>query len=220
LKKIITLLIITIMLAMAGCQSKNIPQNESTFGSTQTGSNAAINTTPGNISDNTAGKNNKNSESTTSSNELSNSTTGTNNTANGEDKKVQTSNTKTVVKPKEEQKKPEPGSFTLFISKNRDTEEILRKKIQIEDNKSLLDYLRDNVSVEDDGGFIKSIEGLQAITSMKLTSEQKKAGIMGVDWFIYENEVKSKSGAGDIVPKDGDIINIDYREWTYKDLAP
>ena len=83
----------------------------------------------------------------------------------------------------------------------------------------MLDYLRDNVTVMDDGGF-KSIEGLEAITSMKLTSEQKNSGIMGVDWFIYLNEVKSKSGAGDIVPKDGDIINIDYREWTYKDLAP
>ncbi len=209
----------TIMLIMAGCQSKNISQNESKLGSVQTGNNAAINTAPGNTSDNTAGTDNKNVEST-SSNEQNTSTTAANNTAKSDDKKVQTSNTQTAEKPKEEQKKPESGSFTLFISKNRGTEEILRKKVQIKDNKSLLDYLRDNVSVMDDGGFIKSIEGFESITSMKLTSEQKKAEIMGVDWFLFQNEEKTKSGANDIVPKNGDIINLDYREWTYKDLAP
>lgn len=207
------------MLLIVGCQGKNIPQNKNTMDSAQITSDTAE-TTADNDKASTTGIDNKNSEGASSSSNQSNSTATANYTDKGEDKKAQVSNTQTAVKPSLEEKKTEPGSFTLFISKNRGTEEILKKKIQVEGNESLLDYLRDNVSVKDDGGFIKSIEGLEAITSKNLTSEQKNAGIMGVDWFIFQNEVKTKSGASDIVPIDGDIINLDYREWTYKDMAP
>ncbi|MDF2674468.1 MAG: Uncharacterized protein K0R09_2736 [Clostridiales bacterium] len=222
MKKYVAFLIIIIMVIMVGCHSKSISQNESTIGSVQTGSNTGENTAdPDETSDsNTTETDNKNSEGTSSSSNQTNSTTTANNTEKGEDKKAQTSNTQTAVKPSVEKEKPETGWFTLFISKNRGTEEILRKKVQIEESKSLLDYLRDNVTVKDDGGFIKSIEGFEAITSMKLTTEQKNAGIMGVDWFLFQNEIKTKSGANDIVPKDGDTINLDYKEWTYQDLAP
>lgn len=219
MKKYAVFLILTLMLLIVGCQGKNISQNKNTMDTAQITSNTAE-ITEDKDKASTTETDNKNSEGASSSSNQSSSTATANNTDKGEDKKAQVSNTQTAVKPSLEEKKTELGSFTLFISKNRGTEEILKKKIQVEGNESLLDYLRDNVSVKDDGGFIKSIEGLEAITSKNLTSEQKNAGIMGVDWFIFQNEVKTKSGASDIVPIDGDIINLDYREWTYKDMAP
>lgn len=230
MKKLTVLLIVIVMLIMVGCQGKSISQNE--MGNGQTISNGAANTSS-QMNDGISDEDSKDSVGTTDTAEIDKkdsegtstdknqgSNTEANNNDKAEDKKTQGSNTKEAVKPPPEEKKSEPGSFTLFISKNKGTEEVLRKKLQIEGNASLLDYLRNNVSVLDDGGFIKSIEGLKAITSKDLTSDQKNAGIMGVDWFIYQNEVKTKSGAGDIVPKNGEVLNLDYREWTYKDMAP
>lgn len=130
------------------------------------------------------------------------------------------STTKTTTQTKKEPQKEATSTFTILITKDRGKVEILKKELTIDTEKSLMDYLRDNTDVTDEGGFLKSIEGYTAVLSNELSADQKSAGIMGVDWFIYRNNEKTKSGAGDITPTKGDIIQLDYREWTYKDLAP
>jgi hypothetical protein len=110
------------------------------------------------------------------------------------------------------------NSFTLVLSKNKGKDIIFEKKIEIVDNKNLMAYLKDNAKVVESGGFIKSINDLQSIPTDKLTEEQKKAGIMGVDWFIAVNGKSASKGANDIYPQNGDNINVDYREWSPKDF--
>lgn len=217
MKKYLVLFMLTFMLVAAGCQSRDINQEKGV--PAEPSQNVTI-AAPDTVSDSTKETANQNTENTSVGNEQKSTTAAGDSSSSAQNKKAEAAGTKAASKPKEDQKQPETASFTLLISKNKGTEEVLKKKLQIEPDKSLLDYLRDNVSVVDDGGFIKSIEGFEAVTSKDLTTEQKNAGIMGIDWFIYQNGVKTRSGAGDIVPKNGDMINLDYREWTYKDMAP
>lgn len=215
-KKYTVFIVLTLMIIIVGCQSKEIRQKDNTISSSQNISSSAPeaasnSSTSVAVNQKTEGVSGSNGEKTTAA---------AGNTSNVQKNKSQTSTSKTASKPEEEQKQPEPGSFTLLISKNRGVDEVFKEKILIQDNKSLMDYLRDNVSIKDEGGFIKSIEGINSVASKDLTPEQKSAGIIGIDWFIFQNETKTKSGANDIIPKSGDIINLDYREWTYKDMAP
>lgn len=220
MRKYAVFLILTLMLLIVGCQSKDISQNQNTIDRVQADSNTADSTQAKEETTGNSEEISSNTESALDSSNQSSSTESAGNPDRNDDKNTQALSSQPAAKPSAEEKKSDPGSFTLFISKNKGAEEILRKKISILENKPLLDYLRDNTAVKDEGGFIKAIEGLEAITSKDLTSEQKNAGIMGVDWFIFQNNVKTKSGAGDIYPENGDIINLDYSEWTYKDMGP
>lgn len=215
-KKFAVFIVLALMVIITGCQGKEIRQKDNTLSSSQNISSSA----PETASDsNTSVPVNQKTEVVPGSNGEK-TTAAAGNASSLQENKSQTSTPKAASKPNEGQKQSEPGSFTLLISKNRGVDEVLKEKILIQDNKSLMDYLRENVSIKDEGGFIKSIEGIESVASRDLTPEQKSAGIMGVDWFIFQNETKTKSGANDIIPKSGDIINLDYREWTYKDMAP
>lgn len=215
MKKYVVFLLLTLMLIISGCQGKDAQKD----GTISPGQNIS-NSSQGTSSNSTIVSADESTKSASTGDDGKNTAAAAGNTSSEQKNKTETSSNKAVSKPKGEQKQPEAGSFTLFISKNRGSEEIFKKKLLIKEKKSLMDYLRDNVNVLDDGGFVKSIEGLESVSSKDLTPEQKGSGIMGIDWFIYQNGAKSKSGADDIVPKNGDIINLDYREWTYKDMAP
>lgn len=109
--------------------------------------------------------------------------------------------------------------FTLKITRDGGKSVILNKKIAINGSKSAMYYLEKNANVEDDGGFIKAINGLRSVSQANLTSDERSKDIMGVDWFIYLNNKKTGCGINDIYPKKGDAINLDYKAWTYKDMA-
>jgi hypothetical protein len=127
-----------------------------------------------------------------------------------------TSTQKTTPTPSVEKK----DSFTLSITENKGSKVILNKKIDISLKKPLMEYLKAEASVIEEGGFIKSINGISSISASKLTSEQKKAGVLGVDWFVYVNGKKALVGAYDVFPKSGELINLDFKEWTYQDYGP
>lgn len=110
--------------------------------------------------------------------------------------------------------------FTLKITRDSGKSVILNKKVSITGNNSAMYYLRKNAAVEDDGGFIKAINGLRTVSQMNLSSDLKSKGVMGIDWFIYLNNKKTSCGINDVYPKNGDILNLDYKAWTYKELAP
>ena len=129
-----------------------------------------------------------------------------------------TGNTKPSVSASPAAKKSE--TFTLLVTQDKKSKEIINKKIEISSKKSLMDFLKKEASVIEDGGFVKSINDISSIASSKLTAEQKKAGVLGVDWFIYVNGKKTSVGAYDVYPKSNDIVNLDYREWTYQDYGP
>ncbi|WP_160318202.1 DUF4430 domain-containing protein [Caloramator mitchellensis] len=110
-------------------------------------------------------------------------------------------------------------AIKLVISK--DNKIILLEKV-VKLNKSInaLRLLKENAEVYEEGGFIKSINGLESIPPNKLTDEDIKKGILGYDWFIYLNGKKTSVGAKDILLKNGDEINFNYKGWTVDDLAP
>lgn len=109
-------------------------------------------------------------------------------------------------------------TYTLMLVKDKGSEVVLNKELNVEDNKNLMQYLRENAEVIDNGGFIKSINGIESVPTDKLTDEQKKSGVMGVDWFILVNEKSIPKGANDIFPQSNDIIKVVYKEWSPKDF--
>lgn len=119
-------------------------------------------------------------------------------------------------------------SFILIVSKDmkgknsKKPQVLLKKQIKISKDKNAITYLRENCTVIENGGFIKSINGnhnLYPIPNSKKTEEQKKNKILGVDWFIYLNEKKSSVGANDIVPVKGDILHFDIHEWDRSEFS-
>lgn len=124
--------------------------------------------------------------------------------------------------------KTDKETFTIIISKEQKgytgkQGEILKKKeIKLnESKKSAMTYLRENFSMKENGGFIYEIDeihNLYPIPQSEKTEEQKKNGVLGVDWFIYLNDVKTPVGANDIYPKKGDILNFDIHEWDKREF--
>ncbi|SEF50661.1 protein of unknown function [Caloramator fervidus] len=108
----------------------------------------------------------------------------------------------------------------LIISKNNRQDILYEKVLKLEKPMTAMQILKQNTKVYEVGGFIKEINGLISIPQNQLSDEDKEKGILGYDWFIYLNGKKTKVGANDIVVKDGDILNFDYKGWTVKDLMP
>lgn len=122
---------------------------------------------------------------------------------------------------------PKKNTFTLIIAKNMKSytggkaETIVKKSIEIKGKKSAMDYIRDNSSMIEKGGFISSINGIEGVFNIpdsKKTEEQKKNGVMGISWFIYLNDKKAVKNANDIFPVKGDTILIDYHEWDKREF--
>ncbi|MFX0547705.1 DUF4430 domain-containing protein [Hathewaya histolytica] len=152
---------------------------------------------------------------------------GTSNSSGNKGEVTTKDNPSKSKKPVNPPKKPDE-TFTLVISKNTKSytggnpQVLLKKQLKIQSGKSLMSYLRENSSVIDEGGFIKSINGtrsLYPIPNSKKTTEQKKNGIMGIDWFIYSNGSKISVGANDLYPKNGDVILFDFHEWNKSEFS-
>ncbi|MCX7903758.1 MAG: DUF4430 domain-containing protein [Caloramator sp.] len=111
-------------------------------------------------------------------------------------------------------------SIRLIISKEGTKDIIFDKMIKTFPGKNALQILKENANVYEVGGFIKEINGIASIPQNELSNEDVQKGILGYDWFVYLNGKKTKVGAKDIILKDRDILNFDYKGWTIKDLAP
>lgn len=130
-----------------------------------------------------------------------------------------TGEVKSIVEKKDgqsQQKEDEKNTFSLVVSNNGS--EIIDKKIKIEKGKSAMEYLKENASVEDKSGFINGINGISSVPLSSLSESKRKNDILGMDWFIYLNGEKTRTGANGVYPKEGDILKFLYREWDWKDL--
>jgi hypothetical protein len=215
-KKFDIIFVIILMLILAGCQQKNSTADIAKNAVTGSASQTAVISQSQNTSEKKIEATDKNAGSPAQT---------TNQETNKRETKTQESKNQAAAvqnntKPQADPKKAPATAFTLIVSRNKGADVLINKKITIVDKKSVLDYLRDYASVIDEGGFIKGINDFKTIPSTELTAEQKKAGILGVDWFLYQNDKKTGYGAADIYPENGDVIQLDYKEWTYKDLAP
>lgn len=194
MKKFAAVLLLLMIFALSGCFGSNKIHNSPTTGSSDVSSQVKVTQTP-------TAKNEPEKKAPTQS--------------------VQKDSVKPTVTqtPTPAPSAVKKDSFTLSITENKGAKVILNREIDITSKESLMEYLKEEASVIDDGGFIKAINNISSISANKLTSEQKKAGVLGVDWFIYVNSKKASTGAYDIYPKKNDLVNLDFKEWGYQDYG-
>ncbi len=111
-------------------------------------------------------------------------------------------------------------SFTLTVTKNNGSTTIKTQTIKLDGNKNALDYLKSISQVAElqGPGFINGIDGLINVKLENLSTEKRKQGILGIDWFIRLNGELTKTGAPGVHPKAGDTLNFDYHEWDWRAL--
>lgn len=89
----------------------------------------------------------------------------------------------------------------ITISKDHEAEIISEKEIEVEENSILMDVMKEHFDIEEDGGFIYSIDGMKA-------AEGEEAG-----WIYYVNGEMGMVGAAEYELSLGDHILFDFQPW-------
>jgi hypothetical protein len=116
----------------------------------------------------------------------------------------------TVASPPPAGGQPDLGSFTVVVSEDKGQTLVSKKTLRVVKGESLMAYMHENYDVTTAYGdnFMVAINGIQSQwTSVPPAQRQP------VDWFLYINGTSAPAGAGDIVPKAGDVDNWDYHRW-------
>lgn len=101
--------------------------------------------------------------------------------------------------PNESQVEENEEMIVIKISKDKEAETIKEKELPIKEGAILLDVMKENFEVEEDGGFITSIEGVE-----QEEDEQKY-------WLYFINGEAASIGAGDYELTAGDEITFDLQ---------
>lgn len=115
---------------------------------------------------------------------------------------------------------PKGDAFNLVITKDNGSKTLKTKTVNVEKNKNAMDYLKSvaNVAELQGGGFINGIDGLINVKIENLSTDERKRGILGKDWFIYLNGKLTPTGATGVYPEKGNTLNFDYHEWDWRSL--
>lgn len=121
----------------------------------------------------------------------------------GQDTQENTQDNGTTEAPQEEQanNEAEQETATITISKNEGEELIAEDEVTIEEGAILMDVLKENFEVEEEGGFINSIEG-------EVASEVEKMA-----WMYFVNDETASVGAAEYEVQPGDQITFDMQPW-------
>lgn len=92
-------------------------------------------------------------------------------------------------------------TITIKISKDEAHEIIDEREVPIESDAILMDVLKENFEVEEDGGFITSIEGVSP------KEDEEKA------WMFFVNDEMATVGANDYELTPGDEVTFDLQAW-------
>lgn len=224
-KKILSIVLSLLICLSIGCGNVCKPSTTESNGKTLNGSNKNTNITTSKIEnkeDSIESKENSNKVPSTDTNDKRTTS------IKSKDDNVK-SKTNSKHKNESDNNKEKDNKFTLIISKElkgytgKESIVIENKNVNISEKKNAMTYLRENASISEKGGFIYEINGIHntyPIPSSQKTAEQKKLGIMGIDWFIYLNDEKTPVGANDIYPKKGDVLIFDFHEWDKREFVP
>lgn len=115
---------------------------------------------------------------------------------------------------------PKGDAFNLVVTKDNGSKTLKTKIVNVENNKNAMDYLKSVSSVAElqGGGFINGIDGLVNVLTKDLSTDERKRGLLGKDWFIYLNGKLTPTGASGVYPKKGDTLNFDYHQWDWHSL--
>lgn len=89
----------------------------------------------------------------------------------------------------------------ITISTDEGDEVISDKEVAIEDGDILMDVLKENYEIEEEGGFVNSIDGIQA------EEDEQKA------WMYFVNDEMAMVGAAEYELEVGDEVNFDLQAW-------
>ena len=101
-------------------------------------------------------------------------------------------------------------SVQVVVTENFGAEILVDEVIEVSDGTSALKALRRLVEVGTayGGGFIESINGIKS----KYPKQE--------DWFIYLNGIATNKGAGQCRLYDGDVLHLDFHDWTFRTFIP
>ena len=91
--------------------------------------------------------------------------------------------------------------ITVTISKDEGEEVLSEKEIAIEENDILMDVMKENYDIEEDNGFITSIDGVAP------EEGEEKA------WMYFVNDEMAMVGAAEYELEAGDKIVFDLQAW-------
>ncbi|MEC5422427.1 DUF4430 domain-containing protein [Virgibacillus sp. C22-A2] len=89
----------------------------------------------------------------------------------------------------------------ITISENEGEEVITEKEITIEENAILMEVMKENFEIEEEGGFINSIEGV------KPEEDEQRA------WMYFVNDEAALVGAQEYELTPGDKVTFDLQAW-------
>ena len=89
----------------------------------------------------------------------------------------------------------------IIISQEHGEEVLEEEAFNVEEGTNLMEVLKNNFDIEDEGGFINSINGVKA-----------EAG-EPYFWSIQINGEDAVVGAEDYIIEDGDQIELDFHSW-------
>lgn len=89
----------------------------------------------------------------------------------------------------------------ITISKDEEEEIITEKEVSVEDGAILMDVLKENFSIEEEDGFITSIEGVAP------EENEEKA------WIYFVNGEAAMVGANEYELTSGDEVSFDLQSW-------
>ncbi len=89
----------------------------------------------------------------------------------------------------------------ITISKNHNEEVITEKEVAIEEGAILLDVMKENFDIEEDGGFITTIDGVEQDIDEQMS------------WMYFVNDEMPSVGAAEYELSVGDKVNFDLQAW-------
>ncbi|MFJ6411680.1 DUF4430 domain-containing protein [Terribacillus sp. AE2B 122] len=106
----------------------------------------------------------------------------------------------TEEQPQQNQQAEQQAEQQVTVTLSEDGEEISSKEVSFEKGDILLDVMKENFDIEEDGGFITSIDGhAQDANTNKY-------------WLFTVNEEMSPVGANEVELKDGDEVIFNLQE--------
>lgn len=103
------------------------------------------------------------------------------------------------------------GTVRLTVSKDFFNEIIFDKEVDLKNDYSIMDILKEHTEVETSygGSFVESINSYKS--NFKDANKDKKR-----DWFYYVNGYMADVSSADYLPKENDHIVFDYHPWSDK----
>lgn len=101
----------------------------------------------------------------------------------------------------EEEKEVQEEIITVTISKDEGAELLSESEIEINEKAILMDVMKENFDIEEDGGFINAIDGIGPVEG------EEKA------WMYFVNDEMAMVGAGEYELSNGDEVNFDFQPW-------